>query len=279
MRLTASAVSRSAERLGLPLAKPATVRDASAQEQLRAANPDVLVVAAYGLLLPPAVLDIPRHGCINIHASLLPRWRGAAPIQRAILAGDERTGVCIMQMDAGLDTGPVLLEQSVEISERDTTGSLTQSLARLGAEAILMALAGLPGLRPQPQDSSRATHAAKVTRADAIIDWSASNVEIDRRVRAMNPAPGAETRLGEETLKVWEVAPVGAAGAPGEIVVCDGRRLVIACGSGGLEVLRAQRSGGKPVTGAELAGGLKLRLGARMVSPVGPATKPLTQKG
>ena len=279
MRLTASAVSESAERLGLAVFKPATLKDPAAQQRLREADADVMIVAAYGLLLPPAVLDLPRHGCINIHASWLPRGRGAAPIQRAILAGDDRTGVSIMQMDAGLDTGPVLLEESLVITPRDTTSSLTQSLAALGAQAVVKALAALPDLRPQPQDSSRSTHAPKITRADAAIDWAETNLQVDRRVRAFNPAPGAETRLGEETLKLWEAVPVEGRGAPGEILVCDGKRLVIACGSGAVEVRRAQRPGGKPVTGPELARGLRLGVGVRMVSPAGPASKPLTQKG
>jgi methionyl-tRNA formyltransferase len=278
MRLASSAVSQSAEQLGLEVFKPATLKDDAAQERLRKANADVMVVAAYGLLLPPAVLDIPPRGCINIHASLLPRWRGAAPIQRAILAGDSRTGVSIMQMDVGLDTGPVLLEESLEISPRDTTGSLTLSLAALGAKAIVRALADLSALRPRPQDSSRATHAPKVTRAEAEIDWSESNVQVDRRVRAFNPAPGAQSRLGEEVLKLWETQPVDGGGEPGEVMVRDGK-LVVACGSGAVEVKRAQRAGGKPALGPELARGLRMEAGARMVSPAGPAAKSLTQKG
>lgn len=278
LRLSPSAVCAVAERLGIPLFKPATLKDPAAQEQVRAATPDVMVVAAYGLLLPPAVLEIPRLGCLNIHASLLPRWRGAAPIQRAILAGDARTGISIMQMDAGLDTGAVLLEEPLDVSARDTTGTLTASLATLGAAAIVKALAELARLQPRPQDNARATHAPKVTKADAAIDWRESSVQVDRRIRALNPAPGAETRLASEVLKLWEALPVEARGAPGEIVVCDARRLVVACGEGALEVRRIQKPGGKPVTGPELARGLRLETGMRMVSPAGPVANPLTQK-
>ena len=278
MRLTPSAVSQAADRLGLPVAKYATLKDPSAQSALREARLDVMVVAAYGLLLPPEVLAIPAHGCINIHASLLPRWRGAAPIQRAILAGDERTGVSIMQMDVGLDTGPVLLEEAIEIGPFDTTGSLTQSLARLGAQAMVDALARLPELRPRPQDSSLATHAAKVTRAEAAIDWTQPNDAVDRRIRAFNPAPGAESRLGEEVLKIWEAAPVAGAGRPGEIVVWDGQRVIVACGRGALELRRVQRPGGRPVSAAELARGSRIGRGAQFQSVNHDFAKPLMPK-
>jgi methionyl-tRNA formyltransferase len=278
LRLSPSAVSAAAERLGIPVLKPATLKDPVAQERLREATPEVMVVAAYGLLLPAAVLGIPRLGCLNIHASLLPRWRGAAPIQRAILAGDARTGISIMQMDAGLDTGPVLLEEAVDIAPHDTTGSLTASLAALGATAIVKALADLPRLQPRPQHDGRATHAPKVTKADAPIDWREPSLQVQRRIRALNPAPGAETRLGSDVLKIWEAHPAEGNGVPGEIVVCDARRLVVACGEGALDILRAQKPGGKPVTGPELARGLRLQTGARMVTPDGPVVKPLTQK-
>jgi methionyl-tRNA formyltransferase len=278
LRVSPSAVSDVAERLGIALLKPATLKDPATQERLRGASLDAMVVAAYGLLLPAAVLEIPRLGCLNIHASLLPRWRGAAPIQRAILAGDRRTGISIMRMDAGLDTGPVLLEESLDIAADDTTGSLTASLAALGAATIVKALAELPRLQPRPQDNGLATHAPKVTKADAPIDWREPSVQVHRRIRALNPVPGAETRLGAEAVKVWEAEPAEAVGAPGEIVVCDARRLVVACGQGALALLRVQRPGGKPVTGPELARGLRLQAGTRLVSPDGPAAKPLTQK-
>jgi methionyl-tRNA formyltransferase len=278
MRLTPSAVSQAAQSRGLPVAKYATLRDSAAQSTLREARLDVMVVAAYGLLLPPEVLGIPVHGCINIHASLLPRWRGAAPIQRAILAGDQRTGVSIMQMDAGLDTGPVLLEEEIEIGPSDTTGSLTHVLARLGAQAMVQALSRLHELHPRPQDSALATHAAKVTRAEAAIDWTQPNDAIDRRVRAYNPAPGAETRLGEEVLKIWEAAPIAGSGRPGEIIVCNGQHVVVACGRGALELRRLQRPGGKPVSAVELARGSRISQGARFQSANHDFAKPLMPK-
>jgi methionyl-tRNA formyltransferase len=198
LKLSASAVALAAGDLGLRTEKPASLRSAESQELIRAAQADVMVVAAYGLLLPPAVLAIPLYGCINIHASLLPRWRGAAPIHRAILAGDEQTGVSIMQMDAGLDTGPVLLERSHLIGPRDTTGTLTDALAALGATAVCEALSQAGAWSPTPQDDARATPAAKIAKSEAHLDWGASSVQLDRRVRAFNPGPGAEARLGEE---------------------------------------------------------------------------------
>ena len=278
MRLTPSAVSVAAERLGFPVAKYPTLRDAAAQAALRAARLDVMVVAAYGLLLPAEVLEIPARGCINIHASLLPRWRGAAPIQRAILAGDMRTGVSIMQMDPGLDTGPVLLEEAIDIHPEDTTGTLTEALAALGARAVVAALAKLGELQPRAQDAARATHAPKVTKGEAVIDWTQPAEAIGRRIRAFNPAPGAETRLGDETVKIWEARPVEAAGAPGEIVVCDGQRVVVACGEGGLELRRVQRAGGKPVTAAELARGARWAKGTRFQNLNPVFAKPLMPK-
>ena len=262
MRLSASAVAETAGRLSIPVIKPPTLREEAAQQALRDANLDVMVVAAYGLLLPPAVLQIPRHGCINIHASLLPRWRGAAPIHRAILAGDARTGVSIMRMDAGLDTGPVLLTASIDIAPSDTTGSLTAKLADLGARLAVSALGSLESLGAVPQDSAAATHAPKVAKAEASIDWNEPADAVERRVRAFNPAPGAETRFGTETIKVWEAACIALPGSPGEVLACDGQKLVVACGQGALELRRVQRAGGKPVSGAELARGLRVAPGA-----------------
>ena len=278
MRLTASAVSEAAERLGLPVAKYPTLRDPAAQAAMREARLDVMVVAAYGLLLPAEVLQIPRHGCINIHASLLPRWRGAAPIQRAILAGDRRTGVSIMQMDAGLDTGPVLLEAAIDIAPEDTTGSLTRSLARLGAQTVVTALEKLGDLPARPQDESQATRAPKVTKGEAAIDWTESSESVDRRIRAFNPSPGAESRLGGEMVKIWEAIPVAGDGQAGEIVVCDGQRVVVACGTGGLELRRVQRAGGKPVSAVELARGSRLAKGGRFQALNQDFAKPLMPK-
>jgi methionyl-tRNA formyltransferase len=184
LKLTPSAVAQTSERLGLATIKVATLREPAGEQALRDASPDVMVVAAYGLLLPPHILTIPPHGCINIHASLLPRWRGAAPIQRAMLAGDQRTGISIMQMDAGLDTGPVLLAESLEIGKLDTAGTLTQSLALLGARLVVEALASLDHLRPCAQDADAATYAPKITKGEAGIDWTQPALAIERKVRA-----------------------------------------------------------------------------------------------
>jgi len=244
LRLTASAVSDAAQALGLPVAKPASLKDPASAQPVRDAACDVMVVAAYGLLLPQSVLDIPRLGCLNIHASLLPRWRGAAPIQRAILAGDATTGVSIMQMEAGLDTGPVLLEKPLAIEPRATTGTLTASLAGLGAEAIVEALARLGELPAVPQDESRATYAAKVRKAEARIDWTRPASEIDRLVLAFNPAPGAEAQLGGLRIKIWSAEPVAGAGHPGTWL-SRGPDVVVACGEGALRLLEIQRPGAR----------------------------------
>ena len=267
MRLAASAVAGAAQRLGLPTRKPQTLRDEAAQRELRDADLDVIVVAAYGLLLPPAVLAIPKRGCLNIHASLLPRWRGAAPIQRAILAGDKRTGVSIMQMDAGLDTGPVLLEESIAIRDDDTGGSLTAALAELGARAIVRALGSLDRLKATPQDAEAAIYAPKISKAEAVIDWNQADHAVSRLVRAFNPVPGAETRFGGEPLKVWEAVPVDTHGSPGEIVASDARHLVVACASGAIELRRVQRAGGKAVSGPDFARGARLAPGAFFETP------------
>jgi methionyl-tRNA formyltransferase len=273
MRLTPSAVAQAAERLGLTTFKPPALRDAASQGVLLDATADVIVVAAYGLMLPPAVLAMPRRGCINIHASLLPRWRGAAPIQRAILAGDRETGISIMRMEAGLDTGPVLLAKQLAITQDDTTGTVTEALARLGADLITRALEAIDTLQPQPQDPALATYAPKVAKAEASIDWRDAALDIHRRIRAFNPAPGAETRFGADVVKIWEAALVPASGAPGEVIVSDGRQLVVACGSGALQLQRVQRAGGKPVSATEFARGIRIPRGAFFgVAPVGRLT-------
>jgi methionyl-tRNA formyltransferase len=245
MRLTSSAVALAAHKHGIAVMKPATLKQDDAPALLEALAPDVLVVAAYGLILPAKVLAIPGRGCFNIHASLLPRWRGAAPIQRALRAGDARTGISIMQMDEGLDTGPVLLERVHEIGPRETAGELTEALATLGAAAIVDALARLGELQPRAQDSTLATYANKITRPDARIDWSQDNAGVDRHVRAFNPVPGAETTLAGESLKVWSARPVEGSGTPGEVIVADDRRLLMACGRGALALDEVQRPGGK----------------------------------
>ncbi|HUQ28051.1 MAG TPA: methionyl-tRNA formyltransferase [Usitatibacter sp.] len=268
LRLTPSAVATTATSGGLDVIKPTTLRDPAAQQALREAAPEVLVVAAYGLLLPNEVLVIPRLGCINIHASLLPRWRGAAPIQRAILAGDLATGISIMQMDQGLDTGPVLLARSLPIASSDTAGSLTQALAALGAELVVEALACLDALAPAPQDAALATHAPKIAKAEAALDWNDSATNLERRVRAFNPAPGAETRFAGETIKVWEAHVTSGTGMAGQVISADVHGVVVACGTGALVLKQVQRAGGKSLRAGEFARGARLAAGT-VFEPVG----------
>jgi len=259
LKLTPSAVSESGARLGLRVEKFPSLKSDESHVALRAVDADAMVVAAYGLILPRAVLEIFPRGCINIHASLLPRWRGAAPIQRAILAGDERTGVCIMQMEAGLDTGPVLLERAIAISAADTTATLTGRLADLGAEAIVEALRAPDSWKPRAQDESRATYASKVAKSEARIDWARDAVEIDRQVRAFNPAPGAEAMVGDETVKVWECELVAETpAAPGTILQAAGDQLVVACGKGALRLRILQRAGGRKMGAADFIRGSRL---------------------
>jgi len=245
MRLAASAVAKVAETHGIEAMKPLNLKNAEIAARLVALAPDVMVVAAYGLILPAAVLAIPRLGCLNIHASLLPRWRGAAPIQRAILAGDALTGVTIMRMDAGLDTGPMLLERSRPIEPRETAGELTDALANLGAEALVETLARIDDLVPREQDGSRATYANKISRSDARIDWAQPSEQVQRHVRAFNPVPGAEAQVAGETLKIWKAEPCGGSGQPGEVLISDADRLVIACGDRAIALEEVQRPGGK----------------------------------
>ena len=255
MRLAESAVAQAARALGLRVAKPASMKSGDGVLELRAAAPDVLVVAAYGLILPAEVLALPRFGCLNIHASLLPRWRGAAPIQRALLAGDRETGVCIMQMEQGLDTGPVLLERSLAIGPRDTAGTLTESLAGIGAEVLVEALRRLGKLQARPQDASRATYAAKVEKDEARIDWGLHAEQIDRKVRAFNPAPGAEAEIQGVRLKVWEAEIVRRDDrSPGSLIGSPGE-LVVACGRDALRLMVVQRAGARRMQAAEFLRG------------------------
>ena len=249
--VTPTAVAKSAASHGIPVEKFPTLKDAHAQQRLRELRLEIMVVAAYGLLLPPAVLETPLRGCLNIHASLLPRWRGAAPIQRALLAGDPQTGISIMQMAAGLDTGPVLLEKRTPIEPRESAGSLLQRLTELGAASIVEALNRLDDLAARPQDDTLATYAAKISRLDALIDWSHSAVQIDRQVRAFNPTPGAEGRLGADTIKVWQAEPVEASGTAGEIVSTGAEGPVVACGEGALRLVEIQRPGRRRMPAAE----------------------------
>ena len=264
--LGSSAIKTLAAAHALPLLQPATLKDGGARAQLAAWNPDALIVVAYGLLLPSEVLRLPRHGCINIHASLLPRWRGAAPVQRAILAGDARTGITIMQMDEGLDTGPILLTRELDIAARDTAGSLLETLSSLGAAALLEALEGLTAgtLRAHPQPQSGVTHAAKITKAEARIDWSQDAASIERQVRAFNPWPIAETGLDGERFRIHSAVNVSVkASKPGQygtIIALKDGNLLVQCGQGTVLGLReVQKPGGKVLhMSAELARNLDL---------------------
>jgi methionyl-tRNA formyltransferase len=236
-----SPVHLRAEALGIPVRHPARLRDPVDQAEFAALQADVAVVVAYGLILPQPVLDAPRLGCLNIHASLLPRWRGAAPIHRAIMAGDTETGVCIMQMEAGLDTGPVLLRLSLPISPQDTTGALHDRLSALGAAGITQALSQLDSLTPDPQPDVGVTYAEKIDKAEAQVDWTRPAVEIDRQIRGLSPFPGAWTMAGDTRIKLLSSRVVAGSGAPGAVL----QGLTIACGDGAVEILRAQRPGKK----------------------------------
>lgn len=256
-----SAVKARASALGLPVLQPLKLGDAGVQEQLRTAAPEVMVVAAYGLLLPRAVLELPARGCLNIHASLLPRWRGAAPIQRAILAGDRETGITIMRMDEGLDTGEMLLREPCPITPEDTAGTLHGKLADLGARCIVRALDEWPGA--VPQDPACATYAAKVAKSEAVIDWTEPATVIDRKVRAFNPAPGTQTVLDGRLIKIWAARPTAGSGTPGVVLPAGPGELLVACGSGALRVLELQRAGGRRATAAAFLAGGGLPPGAR----------------
>ena len=254
--LMASPVKLEAIERGIPVFQPETLKDPAAQDQLRALQPDLMVVVAYGLILPRAVLAIPTHGCWNVHASLLPRWRGAAPIQRAIEAGDAETGVCLMQMEAGLDTGPVLLSEKTPISDTDTGGQLHDRLAGLGAQVLADGLGLLrAGLTPvaQPQPEAGVTYAHKLDKAQARLDWNEDAASLARRVRAFNPWPIAEATLAGERLRIHgAVALADNQGkAPGTVLGASRDGIDIACGQGALRLRVIQREGGKAITAAD----------------------------
>ena len=247
-----SPVKQLALEQGLTVHQPLSLKYADAQRQLAALRADLMIVVAYGLILPRAVLDIPSHGCINVHASLLPRWRGAAPIQRAILAGDRETGVCIMQMEAGLDTGPVLREVRTAISDNDTADSLHDRLATLGARALLETLAdiGAGGAIGQPQQHDQSTYATKLSKAEAWLDWTRTSIELQRQVRAFNPWPVAQTRDQRHTIRVWEAASLPSNHldqAPGTVLSMSPEGITVACSDGLLNIERLQFPGGKPL--------------------------------
>jgi methionyl-tRNA formyltransferase len=274
LKLQASPVKQLALERGIAVAQPRGLRldgkyadDAEAARQaIEAARADAMVVAAYGLILPRWVLDAPRLGCLNIHASLLPRWRGAAPIHRAIEAGDAQTGVTIMQMDEGLDTGDMLLREALPIQADDTTARLHDRLATLGGRLIVEALelAACGGLHAEPQPDAGVTYAHKIDKAEAAIDWSLPAANIERRVRAFDPFPGASTALGGESIKVWAAHRADGAGAPGTVLDVGDSGIVVACGEQALRLTSLQRAGGKRLPAADFLRGFPIARGQRL---------------
>ena len=261
MALEPSPVHQFAQKAGLPVRHPVSLKGEADQAEFAALDLDAAIVVAYGLLLPKPILEAPRLGCFNLHASLLPRWRGAAPIQRAVMAGDEETGVMVMQMEEGLDTGPVLMAERVRIG-RKTSGELTADLSRLGADLMVRALGALErgAITPQPQAEAGVTYARKITKDEARIDWSKSAAEIEAMIRGLAPSPGAFTEARGERLKILSAAPVKDRGAPGEVVTED---LTVACGEGALKLLKVQRAGKGVMEARELLKGFPLPPGTR----------------
>ena len=249
----ASPVQARAEALGLAVRHPISLRDPAAQAEFAGFGADIAVVVAYGLILPQAVLDAPRLGCLNIHASLLPRWRGAAPIHRAIMAGDAETGICIMQMEAGLDTGPVLLRQSTPIAQAETTAELHDRLSALGAALICTALAALP-LPAVVQSEQGVTYAAKIDKSEARIDWSRPAIEVDRQIRGLSPFPGAWCEVAGERVKLLRSVLSDGQAEVGQVL----SGFTIACGEGAVQITLAQREGKRPMAAAEVLKGLRL---------------------
>ncbi len=248
-----SPVQARAMALGLPVRHPVSLRSEDAAKDFAALGADVAVVVAYGLILPQTILDAPRLGCLNIHASLLPRWRGAAPIHRAIMAGDHETGVCIMQMEAGLDTGPVLMRESLMIGPEETTSDLHDRLSALGARLILQTLDQLP-LAAVPQPAEGVTYAAKIDKAEARVDFTRPAVEVDRLIRGLSPFPGAWTEVNGERVKLLRSRIAAGTGTPGQVL----GGFTIACGTGAVEITEAQREGKRPMPAADVLKGLVL---------------------
>jgi len=256
----ASSVQRSAEAAGIEVRTPLTLRDPGEQERFRALRLDAAVVAAYGLILPVPVLEAPRFGCLNVHASLLPRWRGAAPVQRAILAGDERTGVTIMQMAEGLDTGPILAVRATEV-DRKTAGALTEELARIGGDAMAEVLERIGRIAPVPQPEDGVTYAAKIAKHEAMLDFRLTAAAAERQVRAFNPAPGAFFEHAGERIKVHEAEAIDGAGEPGTVI---DDALTIACAEGALRPAALQRAGRGVMTAGELLRGFPIPRGTTL---------------
>ena len=266
LRPAQSAVKQLAVARGLEVLQPETLRDPDSRSRVAAASPEVLVVAAYGLLLPPWALDVAPRGALNIHASLLPRWRGAAPIQRALLAGDAETGITIMRMDAGLDTGPMLAQERIAIGAGDDAQSLHDRLADLGARMIVAALAeaGAGRTRAVPQPTEGVTYARKIERREAEIDWRRPAVEIERAIRALRPAPGALAKRRGEPIKIWRAEQRAAAGDPGTVLAADSAGVLVACGEGALLATELQRAGGKRLAAADFLRGCTIQPGERL---------------
>lgn len=263
LRVGASPVKQLAEEHGRSVFQPPSLNSVDVERRLREARADVLVVVAYGLLVPGSILALARLGGVNIHASLLPRWRGAAPIERALLAGDACTGISIMKMDEGLDTGPVYEQKRLDILPGDDAGSLHDRLAALGGDALLEVLEQLRDgrARPVPQPRDGVTYAAKIDKRETQLDWRRPAVELERAVRAFRPAPGATFRLGEERLKVWRAVVVDARGEPG--VLLDPSTLTVACGEAALRILELQREGGRRLSASEFLRGRQFAPGTR----------------
>ena len=268
MRIVQSAVKRLATARGLAVRQPASLRGTANAEFIRSVRPDALVVAAYGLILPGSLLEIAPGGALNIHASLLPRWRGAAPIQHALLAGDRETGVCIMRMDEGLDTGPVMARRAIPISDDETAATLHDKLAALGAEMIVTALGDIAagGAVFTAQAVDGVTHARKIAKHDAAIDWRGAAEDLARAVRAFNPAPGASTTLAGVSVKVWRARPEQGTGTPGMVLRADTDGVLVACGTGALRLIELQRAGGKRIAAAEFLRGSPITPGTRLGS-------------
>jgi methionyl-tRNA formyltransferase len=269
LKLSPGAVKELGVARGLEIFQPASLKDPQALARLAAARPEAIVTAAYGLLLPQPVLDLAAHGALNVHASLLPRWRGAAPIQRALLAGDRETGITIIRMDAGLDTGPVLAQRALAIRDEDDAQSLHDRLAALGADLMAAVLEGVAmgNARAEPQPATGATYAAKIQVSETSLDWSKPARELERAVRAFRPAPGAQTELRGERCKVWRACVVPGRGAPGTVLAAGREGIRVACGEGALEIAELQRAGGRRLRADEFLRGFAVGVGERFAIP------------
>ncbi|TAK38313.1 MAG: methionyl-tRNA formyltransferase [Betaproteobacteria bacterium] len=260
------AVRTLAEQRGIPLFQPPSLKAPDALSRIAAAHPEVLVVAAYGQIFPQAVLDLAPHGAVNIHASLLPRWRGAAPVQRALLAGDLETGITIMRMDAGLDTGPIILQRELKIAPDDDAQTLGDRLAALGSTSIVAALAALAAGRaqPTPQPAVGAIYAPKITKLETVLDWSRAALVLERTVRAFRPAPGARTLMRDQPIKIWSARLAVGEAEPGTVLQAGPAGLRVACGEGALDLLEVQRAGGRRQTAGEFLRGFAVHPGERL---------------